>query len=92
MPPDSATSPGNHDHHLRLHDGRQLAYTDLGDSLGHPLQFGHGMPGCRLEGQFLHAQAQRHGFRVITPDRPGSDGRITGSGRPCWNTQTTFDS
>lgn len=71
MPPDFTTSPADHDHHIRLLDGRRLAYTDLGDPLGYPLLFGHGMPGCRLEGHFLHAQAQRHGFRVITPDRPG---------------------
>lgn len=29
------------------------------------------MPGCRLQGLFLHAQALRHGFRILTPDRPG---------------------
>lgn len=29
------------------------------------------MPGCRLEGHFFHAQAKRHGFRILTPDRPG---------------------
>ncbi len=29
------------------------------------------MPGCRLEGWFFHEQARRHGFRLITPDRPG---------------------
>lgn len=29
------------------------------------------MPGCRLEGHFLHERARRHGFRIITPDRPG---------------------
>ncbi|MDI9244273.1 alpha/beta hydrolase [Marinobacter sp. CHS3-4] len=29
------------------------------------------MPGSRLEGRFLHEQAAHHGFRLITPDRPG---------------------
>lgn len=29
------------------------------------------MPGSRLEGWFFHEQARRHGFRLITPDRPG---------------------
>jgi pimeloyl-ACP methyl ester carboxylesterase len=29
------------------------------------------MPGCRLEGRFLHQQAAEHGFRILTPDRPG---------------------
>ncbi len=56
---------------LTLQDGRTLAFTDLGDPQGYPLIFGHGMPGCRLEGQFLQEQARNHGFRIITPDRPG---------------------
>jgi len=59
------------DQRLTLQDGRTLAFTDLGDPQGYPLIFGHGMPGCRLEGWFLHEQARYHGFRVITPDRPG---------------------
>ncbi|MGO1502098.1 MAG: alpha/beta fold hydrolase [Marinobacter sp.] len=56
---------------LVLRDGRTLAYTDLGDPLGYPLVFGHGMPGSRLQGQFFHNQALQHGFRILTPDRPG---------------------
>ena len=56
---------------LVLRDGRTLAYTDLGDPQGYPLVFGHGMPGSRLQGHFFHAQALRHGFRILTPDRPG---------------------
>ncbi|MGO2134728.1 alpha/beta fold hydrolase [Marinobacter sp.] len=57
--------------HLVLRDGRKLAYTDVGDSLGYPLIFGHGMPGSRLQGEFFHKQALQHSFRIITPDRPG---------------------
>ncbi|MGO1462194.1 MAG: alpha/beta fold hydrolase [Marinobacter sp.] len=56
---------------LALHDGRILAYTDVGDPLGYPLIFGHGMPGSRLQGEFFHRQALQHNFRVLTPDRPG---------------------
>lgn len=56
---------------LALHSGRILAYTDLGDPQGYPLIFGHGMPGSRLQGQFFHNQALKHGFRIVTPDRPG---------------------
>lgn len=56
---------------LILRDGRTLAYTDLGDPQGYPLIFGHGMPGCRLQGLFFHNQALQHGFRILTPDRPG---------------------
>ncbi|MEP1215304.1 MAG: alpha/beta hydrolase [Marinobacter sp.] len=59
--------------HLTLSDGRQLAYTDLGDPAGYPLVFGHGMPGSRLEGHFFHGRAMSHGFRILTPDRPGID-------------------
>lgn len=66
---------------LVLHDGRTLAYTDVGDPHGYPLIFGHGMPGCRLQGQFFHNQALRHGFRVLTPDRPGIGGSAYQLGR-----------
>ena len=59
------------DQRLTLQDGRTLAFTDLGDPGGYPVIFGHGMPGCRLEGQLLHERARHHGFRVLTPDRPG---------------------
>ncbi|MBQ0832342.1 hypothetical protein [Marinobacter sp.] len=38
---------------LILCDGRTLAYTDLGDPQGYPMIFGHGMPGCRLQGLFF---------------------------------------
>jgi pimeloyl-ACP methyl ester carboxylesterase len=58
-------------HSLKLTDGRKLAYTDLGDPQGYPIIFGHGMPGCRLEGHYFHHQAKRQGFRILTPDRPG---------------------
>lgn len=56
---------------LDLTNHRTLAYSDLGDPKGYPLFFGHGMPGSRLQGQFFHNQALRHGFRLLTPDRPG---------------------
>ncbi|WP_417566446.1 alpha/beta fold hydrolase [Marinobacter sp.] len=74
MRPHSTPAPDNRDHQIRLKDGRRLAYTDLGNPLGYPLLFGHGMPGCRLEGHFLHERARRYGFRIITPDRPGIGG------------------
>ncbi|WP_223794187.1 alpha/beta fold hydrolase [Marinobacter sp. F4216] len=59
------------DHTIRLQDGRNFAYTDMGARDGYPVFFGHGMPGSRLEGRFFHQRARRHGFRIITPDRPG---------------------
>lgn len=66
------SSPG--DRSLRLRNGRRLAYTDLGDPGGYPLFFGHGMPGSRMEGHFFHERARRHGFRLLSPDRPGIGG------------------
>tara|TARA_R110000823_G_scaffold301431_4_gene422406 strand:- start:6005 stop:6952 length:948 start_codon:yes stop_codon:yes gene_type:complete len=69
--PTPPPATGNSDHHIPLQDGRRLAYTDLGDPRGYPILFGHGMPGCRLEGHFLHERARHQGFRIITPDRPG---------------------
>ncbi|MBL1270909.1 MAG: pimeloyl-ACP methyl ester carboxylesterase [Marinobacter maritimus] len=62
---------GNRLKHLILRDGRTMAYTDLGHPQGYPLIFGHGMPGSRLQGRLFHNQALRHGFRFLTPDRPG---------------------
>lgn len=61
----------SHNHSITLHDGRRFGYTDLGDPNGTPVMMAHGMPGSRLEGWFFHDQAVRHGFRIITPDRPG---------------------
>lgn len=59
------------DRTMTLGDGRELAFTDLGDPKGDPIIFGHGMPGSRLEGWFWHQQAREHGFRLVTMDRPG---------------------
>ena len=56
---------------LTLADGRRLAFTDVGDPVGYPIIFGHGMPGSRLEGRFFHEKALEHGFRILAPDRPG---------------------
>ncbi|QSP94720.1 alpha/beta hydrolase [Marinobacter salinisoli] len=67
----SSDTPATADHLIRLRDGRKLAYTDVGAKDGYPVFFGHGMPGSRLEGRFFHQRARRHGFRIITPDRPG---------------------
>lgn len=55
---------------LRLADGRRLAYSDRGIRTATPV-LGHGMPGCHREGTFFHERARHHGFRILTPDRPG---------------------
>lgn len=69
--PSTPDTPLATDHSIQLQDGRRLAYTDMGARDGYPVFFGHGMPGSRLEGRFFHQRARRHGFRIITPDRPG---------------------
>ena len=57
---------------LRLPDGRELAYLEWGDPAGYPAFYFHGTPSSRLEGAFADGAAQRHGFRLIAIDRPGS--------------------
>jgi len=56
---------------IRLHDGRRLAYTELGDLDGVPIIHQHGMPGSRLDHEAEPDFYRLLGVRVITPDRPG---------------------
>jgi pimeloyl-ACP methyl ester carboxylesterase len=58
-------------HVLRLHDGRRLAYTVVGDPEGVPIIHQHGMPGSRLDHEAEPDFYRSLGVRVITPDRPG---------------------
>ena len=55
----------------RLPDGRILAFRQFGDLDGDPIFHAHGVPSSRLEGALLDDAARRHGFRVISTDRPG---------------------
>ena len=55
----------------RLPDGRVLAFREFGDPDGDPIFHAHGVPSSRLEGALLDDAARRHGFRVISTDRPG---------------------
>lgn len=55
----------------RIADGRTLAFCEFGDPDGDPVFHAHGVPSSRLEGALLHDAACRHGFRVISTDRPG---------------------
>lgn len=55
----------------RLPDGRILAFREFGDPDGDPIFHAHGVPSSRLEGALLDGAARRHGFRVISTDRPG---------------------
>lgn len=50
--------------------GPRLAYHEYGDPNGHPMIFYHGS-GSHVHGMMLHKPGQRHGFRIIAPDRPG---------------------
>jgi pimeloyl-ACP methyl ester carboxylesterase len=52
-------------------DGRRLAYLELGDPAGKPALYLHGTPSSGSEAGWLDAAAQRHGVRLIAPDRPG---------------------
>lgn len=56
---------------LRMPDGRLTGYAEYGDPGGWPLFYFHGMPGSRLEGQWLDSAAKAAGARVIALDRPG---------------------
>ena len=64
-------NPEHTTHHLRLADGRNLAFLDRGDPHGTPLIFMHGLVGSRHlappDEEVLHAQR----VRLIVPDRPG---------------------
>jgi pimeloyl-ACP methyl ester carboxylesterase len=56
---------------LRLQDGRNLAYLDLGPPSGRPILCCHGTPGSRLDFRSHSAHADALGVRLIVPDRPG---------------------
>ena len=56
---------------VRLDDGRELSFSELGDPNGTPVFAFHGTPGSyRMFGP-LDADARRLGVRLIAPDRPG---------------------
>lgn len=56
---------------VELHDGRQLAFRDVGDPNGHPVLHCHGTPSSRLELDYFEAEFAAVGLRFIVPDRPG---------------------
>ncbi|KAH8690187.1 hydrolase [Talaromyces proteolyticus] len=58
---------------VTLHDGRILGFAEYGSPNGLPLLFFHGFPSSRLEGLGVLSgnMIQRHGLRIIAPDRPG---------------------
>ena len=54
-----------------LQDGRQMAYSCVGDPNGQPVFFFHGSPGSHLEVVSAAIAAMDHGWHIIAPDRPG---------------------
>lgn len=56
---------------LRLKDGRQLCFQLFGAEGGSPAYFFHGFPGCRLQAELIHQQAEVEGICLVAFDRPG---------------------
>ena len=56
---------------LKLKDGRNLGYIDLGKKDAKPLFHFHGFPGSRLEATILADRAITKNVRLIGIDRPG---------------------
>jgi pimeloyl-ACP methyl ester carboxylesterase len=53
----------------------RLAVAQVGPRDGSPVVWFHGTPSCRLEGVLdLSEAAERHGLRIVAPDRPGYGG------------------
>jgi pimeloyl-ACP methyl ester carboxylesterase len=57
--------------YVRLHDGRALAYLDVGPRDAPPVMHFHGIPCSRLEALWEADSCHELGVRVICPDRPG---------------------
>jgi pimeloyl-ACP methyl ester carboxylesterase len=57
-------------HFVTLPDGRQVSYAEHGDPAGPTVLSCHGTPGCRLGDPGVEL-AERMGYRLVVPDRPG---------------------
>jgi pimeloyl-ACP methyl ester carboxylesterase len=60
-----------HDHTVRLRDGRVLGYAEYGDPSGTPWFFFHGGGDCRRLIAPMSEAAETNGVRIIAPDRWG---------------------
>jgi pimeloyl-ACP methyl ester carboxylesterase len=67
-------SYAEHDHIVRLSDGRRLSYLDLGDPDGLPVVSCHGGLSSRLDVVPAADIATGLGVRLVAPDRPGVGG------------------
>src|SRR2546422_11358654 len=58
---------------IRLPDGRNLGYAEVGDAAGAPLLYFHGNPGSRLDltPERFDKALRAAGVRLIGTDRPG---------------------
>jgi len=56
---------------LLLHDGRTLAYTDLGSPSGPVVMYFHGAPSSRLDLAYFEDDLADRDVRVVSADRPG---------------------
>lgn len=56
---------------IKLKDGRNLGYADLGDPEAKPLFHFHGFPGSRLEVAIFADRVVKNNIRLIGIDRPG---------------------
>lgn len=57
--------------HIKLHDGRSLAYAEYGKPDGKVILYFHGFPGSRYEAALAEKTALAHNVRFIGIDRPG---------------------
>jgi len=69
------------DSHVRLPDGRSLAFVEIGDRDGYPVFFFHGAPGSRLNLLPWTSEIAARNLRVISTDRPGYGGSSPRSDR-----------
>src|SRR5690349_5524446 len=56
---------------IRLADGREVEYTEVGDPGGQPFVYLHGTPGTARSVALLEDAARRTGIRLLAVSRPG---------------------
>ncbi|MEJ2249808.1 MAG: alpha/beta hydrolase [Candidatus Lokiarchaeota archaeon] len=56
---------------LKLKDGRELGFIEVGDKKGMPFFYFHGFPGSRLEGKLGDKIVVKNSIHLICSDRPG---------------------
>ncbi|MGE2719218.1 alpha/beta fold hydrolase [Mycolicibacterium celeriflavum] len=76
---------------VTTHDGRRLAYVEVGDPDGPLVIHNHGGPSSRLEVVLLAESAARNGIRLVGVDRPGMGRSSPQKARSyaCWSRDLT---